>query len=305
LDNEIVERRSSPRDYGLAPPEYRLPDATHVGRVRLQIADLERSSSYYRNVLGLFEQTADGVTASFGARDLATTLVELHAKPEARPIPRKGRLGLYHFAILLPTREDLGRFVRHLQKMGLDFGSADHFVSESIYLWDPDGLGIEVYADRPRTAWRTNGPELVLTTELLDVRSLAAAGGSESWDGMPRGTTMGHIHLSVGDLAVARSFFHNGLGFDAVVWNYPGALFLSAGGYHHHLGTNTWAAGAPLATDADARLLEWQLVLPDVEEVRRAALSVSTTGHDVSESGDDRIAIDPWGTPLRLTASGC
>ena len=143
---------------------------------------------------------------------------------------------------------------------------SNHLVSEAVYLSDPDGLGIEVYADRPRGTWQHEGRQLVMATEPLDVEDVVRAGGGEPWSGMPAGTTLGHVHLFVGDLDAAARFYHEGLGFDKTVWSYPGALFLSAGGYHHHLGTNTWAVGAVPAGEGDARLLEWEIVLPGLRE---------------------------------------
>ena len=211
-------------------------------------------------------------------------LVWLQERPDARPVPHGGRLGLYHFAILVPDRASLGRFVRHLSEMGEYAGSADHAVSEALYLSDPDGLGIEVYADRPRSSWRTEGAELYMTTERLDIRAVLAAAGSEPWTGMPGGTVIGHVHLHVGDLDQGAAFYHEGLGLDKIVWSYPGALFLSAGGYHHHLGTNTWSSGPP-ATDEDARLLSWTVALPSAADVEAAA----------AEPGVGRLSSQPRG----------
>ena len=235
---------STPDAAGIRPPGYRLPDATRLGRVRLQVASLDRSLPFYEDVLGLRRlDRRDGV-ATLGASGDGTALVELHERAGARPVPRRGRLGLYHFAVLLPDRAALGRFLAHLAARGVRAGMSDHAVSEALYLTDPDGLGIEVYADRPRDAWRYAGRQLHMHTEPLDTASLLAAGGGAPWAGMPPGTVIGHVHLHVGDIDAAAAFYHAALGFDKVVWSYPGALFLSAGGYHHHLGTNTWAAGA-------------------------------------------------------------
>jgi catechol 2,3-dioxygenase len=139
-----------------------------------------------------------------------------------------------------------------------------------------------------------------MTTEPLDVESLLAA-APPIWTGLPAGTTIGHIHLFVRDLEAAAAFYHDALGLDKVVWSYPGALFLAAGGYHHHLGINTWAAGAPLAAEDDARLLEWTLRLPDAHDVARAAASLESAGFVVPTAGDSRVAADPWGTRVRLT----
>ena len=280
-----------------------LPHATHPGRVRLQVSNLSTSASYYRDVLGLDARHSPHGTLALGPRESATVLVELVEDTAVRPVPRDGLLGLYHFAILLPSREFLGRFIRHLATSGVRFSAADHLVSEALYLWDPDGLGIEVYADLPRAAWRRRDGELVMTTEPLDRESLVDAAGHEAWAGMPPGTTMGHMHLSVGNLHTAGAFYHAALGLDRTVWSYPGALFLSAGGYHHHLGLNTWSAGARPATTNDARLIEWELVLPDTTGVLAAAARLEGAGYDVQPDILDRMAIDPWGTRLRITAA--
>ena len=288
---------------GIQPTGYRLPEQARVGRVRLQVSDLSQSLPYYTDVLG-FPVSA----REHGVAVLATVngapLIELHEQKGIRPVPRRGRLGLYHFAILLPDRQALGRFVSHLAELGAYAGSADHRVSEALYLADPDGLGIEVYADRPRGEWKTNGREIAMATEPLDLRALARAGGGEPWTGMPAGTTIGHVHFHVSTLRDAEAFFHVALGFDKVVWSYPGALFFSAGGYHHHVGTNTWAAGAPVATAHDARLLEWELRLPTAGDVASAAANAARAGYERHESGndrDDRLITDPSGITVRLT----
>ena len=289
-------------DYGIAPPGYRLPDATRLGPVRLQVADLGRSLDYYERVLGLRLLGRGAGHAALGPEGEAEPLIVLDERLGVRPVPRSGLLGLYHFAILLPDRHALGRFVAHLGRLGEHAGSADHAVSEALYLTDPDGLGIEVYADRPRSQWQRHHRELYMTTERLDIRSLLAAGGERAWTGMPSGTTMGHVHLHVGDLDRAEAFYHRALGLDKVVWSYPGALFLSAGGYHHHLGNNTWSSGPP-ASDGDARLLEWTIVLPDASDVADAARSLRAAGFGAEASEDSVVATDPWGTSVRLTVA--
>jgi catechol 2,3-dioxygenase len=139
-----------------------------------------------------------------------------------------------------------------------------------------------------------------MATEPLDLRALIRAAGGEPGTGMPAGTTIGHVHFHVGTLGDAEAFYHSALGFDKIVWSYPGALFFSAGGYHHHVGTNTWAAGAPAAGADDARLLEWELRLPAAKDIDAAAASAARAGYDIRDEGGDRLIADPWGTTVRL-----
>ena len=285
---------------GIAPPGYRLPATTRLGQVRLQVADLARSLAFYEGVLGLRVLGHPGDTVVLGTHGGDWPLVELVERPGARPVPRRGLLRLFHVAFLLPERASLGRFVRHLAEAGVQPGMSDHLVSEALYLTDPDGLGIEVYADRPRETWRYDGGQIAMATEPLDVRDLMLAVGDAPWTGIPAGTVVGHVHLHVGDLGRAAAFYHEALGFDKVVWSYPGALFLSAGGYHHHLGTNTWAPGAPPAGEDDARLVEWTLVVPRAEDAEAAARSLVATGYTVWRDARGRLAADPWGTLLRI-----
>jgi catechol 2,3-dioxygenase len=289
-----------PREYGIRSPGYRLPDATQVGGVRLQISDLGRSVDYYQQVIGLAVIRRDAMSAALGPRGQDTVLVELHERKGVRPVPPHGRFGLYHFALLVPGRADLGRFVAHAADRRARFASADHLVSEALYLWDPDGLGIEVYADRPRSDWQTRGAEVAMATEPLDLHGLIGAAQGSPWDGLPSDTVMGHVHLHVGSLPHAEALYHAALGFDKVVWNFPGALFLSAGGYHHHLAVNTWVEGASPAGHEDARLLEWRLVLPGQNDVEAAAESMRGSGYRVSDDRNDRVVEDEWGTRLRL-----
>jgi catechol 2,3-dioxygenase len=299
-DFDPQTRATPDAGYGVTPPGYRLPGEIRLGPVSLQVADLERSIAYYREVLGMRVAERSAGAAVLTAHGDDAPLVILQEKREAAPVPRQGRLGLYHFAILLPDRAALGRFVAHLGRLGVRAGAADHLVSEALYLNDPDGLGIEVYADRPRGGWRVSSRQLEMGTDPLDLHDLGRASGGGSWMGMPAGTVMGHVHLHVGDLAAATAFYHAGLGLDKVVWSCPGALFLSAGGYHHHLGVNTWAAGAAPAGDGDARLLEWEIVLPTVADSDAALESLAAAGYAVDRDDRGGVARDPWGTAVRL-----
>jgi NAD+-dependent protein deacetylase sirtuin 4 len=191
-------------------------------------------------VVNLGPTRADEVAAVRVEERLGAVLPEVE-----RALLDRGRGGLYHFAILLPDRAALGRLVAHLAREGVRVGAADHLVSEALYLQDPDGLGIEVYADRPRSEWRHRDRQLLMATDPLDLPELARSAGAEPWTGAPAGTRLGHVHLHVGDIHRAAEFYHAALGFDRMVWSYPGALFLAAGGYHHHLGVNTWARRRP------------------------------------------------------------
>jgi len=290
--------------YGIAPPGYRLPADTRLGRVVLQVADLDRSLDYYQRVLGLRARERESGRAVLGPHGDDTAIVELRELPGAQPVPPGGRLGLYHFAVLLPDRGALARFLAHLAALGERAGMSDHLVSEALYLADPDGLGIEVYADRPRSSWRVRDGQLVMATEPLDVADLLAAGNGEPWTGAPAGTKLGHVHLYVGDLQRASDFYHRGLGLDQVVWSYPGALFLSAGGYHHHLGVNTWARGAAPAREDDARLVEWEVMLPSAHDAAAALDSLAAAVPDLQRDVADGTARDPWGVAVRLRAGG-
>lgn len=294
---------ATPGSYGESPRGHRLPDGTRLGRVRLQIADLARSLAFHERVLGMRIVERSASRAVLAAHGDDTPLVELEERAGARPSPHRGRLGLYHFAILLPDRASLGRFLRHLGEIGAPAGAGDHLVSEALYLQDPDGLGIEVYADRPRQSWRRTGRELMVATDPLDVEDLLRAAGDATWSGMPAGTSIGHVHLHVGEIDRAAAFYSEAIGFDRMTWRYPGALFLGAGGYHHHLGTNTWAGrGATPPTADEARLLEWTIELPDAASLDAAESSLATAGF-AAERDDDGSALvtrDPWHTQLRL-----
>jgi catechol 2,3-dioxygenase len=298
----------SPERIGVRPPAFRLPSDTRIGRVTLQVADLERSLDFYRDVIGFRVIRLDDAgsrSALLGVRGDERVLLELREKPLVRSVPKRGRLGIYHFAVLLPTRGDLGRFLRHAGQRGVHIGAADHFYSEAAYLVDPDGVTIEVYRDRPRAEWVVNQEgEVVGTTEPLDFEDVLRETGADPYNGLPSGTTIGHMHFYVGDLARAEAFYHAALGFAKVNWSFPGALFVSAGAYHHHVGLNTWAAGSPTAGDDDAKLVTWELLLPDQATADAAADSLRHAGAIVTASIDGYLARDPWGIAVKIAVSG-
>lgn len=278
-----------------------LDGAAHIGGVRLQVENLSRSLQFYRDLLGFVEVGRHEGIATLGAPGGARPLVTLVEHAGARPVPPRRRLGLFHFAILLPTRAALAGALAHLRAHGVPLGMSDHLVSEALYLSDPDGLGIEIYADRPRSGWRRQGGELAMATEPLDVQGILREPGAGEWRGMPGGTTIGHMHLHVADIPAAERFYANVIGFDVVVRSYPGALFLSAGGYHHHLGTNTWAQGATPPPADEAQLIHWELVVPTPGELGAVRDRIRASGHGTEDdTADAFVARDPFGTALRV-----
>jgi catechol 2,3-dioxygenase len=275
-----------------------LPADARLGAIRLRVGDVETMRRFYEATIGLRTLgTTDGVTA-LGAGDEA--LVELIADPAAPPKPPRST-GLFHLALLTPTRADLARALRRVVSSGWRLsGASDHLVSEALYLSDPEGNGIELYRDRPRDDWKIVEGGLEMATLPLDLDGLLAEPvGADPDTGMAPGTTLGHVHVQVADLDAAEAFWVDALGFDVVVRGYPGALFVSTGGYHHHVGLNTWAGvGAPRPPDGVLGLVHFELVLPDEVSVRAAAdrLSRVTTPPEAAEGGV--LASDPSGNTL-------
>jgi len=271
--------------------------ATQIGPLSLSVADLQRSLQYYSEAIGFEILKVDASSATLGAGGVP--LLQLAEQTGAEPWPRGGAsyTGLYHFAILVPTRADLGRWLRHWFELGLPMpGQGDHTVSEALYLEDPDGHGIEIYRDRPRDQWRHADGRIQMGTGPVDIEGLLADAerSGEPWTGMPAGTRIGHIHLQVGDIPRAVEFYHDVLGFD-IMAQMPTALFISAGGYHHHLGMNVWhSAGADKAPDSSVRLRFIAIELPS-EPARRAVSSrLEAAGVPYRQSGDVVALQDPW-----------
>lgn len=268
--------------------------ATQIGLVSLTVADLERSLRYYSEALGFAVLSREGKTAVLGAGDAPLlTLTEL-AGAARWPVYATG---LYHFAILVPTRLDLARSLIHLLEIGLPFpGQADHAVSEALYLTDPDGNGIEIYRDRPRAEWVWQAGRVHMITEALDVRAILseATANPAPWTGLPAGTRLGHMHLQVGNIEQAQEFYTGVLGFE-VTAKMPGALFVSAGGYHHHLGLNTWQSrGAGPAPAGTAGLRYFTLELSSEEARAEVVARVRAAGLSVNEIDGAVTVQDPW-----------
>jgi catechol 2,3-dioxygenase len=239
------------------------PD-THLGAIRLTVADLDTTARFYETVVGLKRLDRDGEAISLGAGE--TAVVELSHDPDAPPRPRR-TTGLFHHAILVPDRLELERCLGRILASGWPLGGAsDHLVSEALYIRDPEGNGIEIYRDRPRDDWRRRGDELEMDTLPLDLEGLLreAQGTPSGNEGIAPGTRLGHVHLNVADLAETEDFYAGRLGFEVTVRSYPGALFFAAGGYHHHLGANTWAGEGAPAPPPGARGLRWfEIVVPE------------------------------------------
>ena len=300
LDSGAGARPALSGAYGRPPAGYRLPERTRLGAVELQVSDLSRSLEFYQQLLGMSVLGREGRTARLAGQGATEPLVLLRELEGTRPVVAGSRLGLYHFAILLPDRGAMGRFITHLSAMRVRARFSDHLVSEALYLQDPDGLGIEVYVDRPRETWRCDDRELMMASDPLDLADLVRAAGGESWTGLPSDTVIGHVHLHVDELADADAFYAEGLGFDRMVWRYPGALFLGAGGYHHHLATNTWASGALAPRENDAKLQAWTIVLPSTNDVAALREHLLSRGLALTDEPTGVLLIDPWGTPVHI-----
>ncbi len=278
--------------------------ATSMGAVSLTAADLARSRAFYETALGLSVRETDEGALSFGVPGGAD-LVRLYGDASARALDRRAT-GLYHLAILFPTRLDLAHALARLAHAdwSLD-GVADHLVSEALYLSDPEGNGIELYRDRPREEWSYADGQLQMATAPLDLRNLAgelatAAGPQPT---APAGTVMGHVHLQVASIPHAEAFYHGVLGFDVTTRGYPGALFVSAGGYHHHLGLNTWhSAGSGPAAPGAVGLRSYEVILPDRAELDRMMDRIGDAGLSADALGEDSAAVrDPSGNRIVLT----
>jgi catechol 2,3-dioxygenase len=288
------------------------PD-THLGAVHLTVSQLDVSLSFYREVIGLGLIGRRGEVAVLGA-DGASPLLVLVGQPGARPRPGRAT-GLYHVAILMPTRADLARSLRRLVEMRYPLqGASDHQVSAALYLADPDGIGLELYADRARESWAMRDRKVAMVTEALDLRGLLGElrdgpGGDAPGTDAPGSTfalhpatRIGHVHLRVSDLAATERFYHDTLGFDVMQRDYPGALFMAAGGYHHHIGTNIWgsqggAAPPPLVVG----LRHFTIVVPG-DDALRPAIERLRSAHTVLEQQPAGWLLrDPSGNGIVMT----
>jgi catechol 2,3-dioxygenase len=272
-----------------------------MGALHLTVSELDRSLAYYEAEVGLQTLRRDDGKAALGTAE--RELLVLTEEPGARP--SRGHTGLYHFALLVPERRDLATWLAHAARERLALtGLSDHFVSEAIYLSDPDDHGIEIYWDRPREVWEGQVGER-MTTLPLDVDSLLGElddPGGASFVALPDGTTMGHVHLKVASIPETVAFYRDTLGFARMAELGPYAAFLSAGGYHHHLGANTWeSAGADPPPEGSAALRHATVVLPDQDERERVLGRVGDAGLSVETLDGEPLVRDPSGNGLLLS----
>jgi catechol 2,3-dioxygenase len=255
-----------------------------VGRVGLKARDARGLADYYSATVGLDQLSADGETITLGAKGRPLLVIEgdKAAKPDD---PRSA--GLFHTAFLLPSRADLGRWINFAaeRKIAID-GASDHLVSEALYLTDPEGNGIEIYADRQPSEWQWNGDKVAMATQRMDIAGVrkSVPAGDAGWQGAPENSMVGHVHLRVGDPLAAEDWWHRRLGFDTIARYGSQAVFLSTGGYHHHIGANTWQSAGTGQRDAGRTGLSWVEMLS-------------------KDAGKAAVYQDPWGTEIRVIAS--
>lgn len=275
-----------------------------IGRVRLKVRDLDAVSAFYRDVLGLSVMAKDDrhATLGTGGGTGGAPLLALEADPALAPGDRR-QAGLFHTAFLMPTRADLARWLGHVAatRVRLD-GASDHLVSEAVYLADPEGNGIEVYADRPVSRWHGADGGIRMATEPLDMHDLLAAAAGTRWAGFPEEGSIGHVHLQVGGTAAADGFYRDILGFD-IAADYPGASFYGSGGYHHQLAGNIWnSRGAARRPGNMAGLDAVEIVVRDAADIAAIAARAEDAGIETTRDGESLTLRDPWNTAIRLTA---
>jgi len=269
-----------------------------MGPVELTVSDLERSLGYYRDSIGLNVGEQGAGRASLGSN--GAELLVLHEVPGARPAPRN--TGLFHFALLVPKRRDLASWLAHARRERVPLtGASDHFVSEALYLRDPDEHGIEIYADRPRELWERQDR---LTTEPLDLDDLLGElddPEADRFEGLPAGTVMGHVHLQVAEIPKTVAFYRDQLGFELTASLGMQAAFLAAGGYHHHIGVNTWAsADASPPPEGSASLRRATIAFPDSESRDAALQRTVEGGGEIEDTPEGPVVRDPSGNGLLL-----
>jgi catechol 2,3-dioxygenase len=285
-----------------AVPTFASRTPLHIGAMALNVSDLDRVAGYYRDLLGLSELARSAGAVQLGVGD--AMLIQLDHRPDAKPDdPREA--GLYHTAFLMPTRADLGRWVKHIAGAHVPVtGASDHGVSEAIYLDDPEGNGVEVYADRPPESWNWRDELVDMPTERLDVQDLVrAAHGRPDYSEAPAGLRVGHVHLRVGDLAAAERFYLSGIGLE-LTRRRGGAMFMSSARYHHHVAANVWhSQGAGRRDDSRAGLAWFSIEANEDATLDMVAARLRAAGAPLTAAQTGFATTDPWGTRIRLVAA--
>ncbi len=279
---------------------------TRIGAVHLTVSDIARSRAFYEAAIGLSASDGEDGTVALGVAG-GPPLVVLHGDASAPPLDPRAT-GLFHLAILMPTRRDLAVALARLANARWPLaGASDHLVSEALYLSDPDGNGIEIYRDRPREEWPERDGTIEMATLPFDLHGLIdelPADERELPALAPAGTVIGHVHLQVAELNEIEAFYNGVLGFDVMVRTYPGALFVSAGGYHHHLGLNVWnSAGGSAPALGAVGLRFYEIVLPDADALASVLARVSGAGLAVESRDDGSLLRDPSGNAVLLRAA--
>lgn len=273
---------------------------TYVGEVGLKVIDINKMKKFYEEIIGFEVISEEPTIVELGVA--GKVLLKLEAVKGITPKQGRRYAGLYHFAILVPTREDLGEILVHLHQNGIQLGSSDHLVSEALYLSDPEGNGIEIYRDRESEQWNWSNGEVLMAVDPIDAQGLveAAQKSSEPWKGMPVATVMGHIHLHVSSLADAENFYVNGLGFEVVTSMGGQALFLADQKYHHHIGMNVWnGTGIPALPEKTAGLHYYTLII-ESEKRNKLADNLRSMGTEIVQQDSYWEVKDPSGNLIRL-----
>lgn len=272
---------------------------TYVGEVGLKVMDINKMKEFYKKIIGFEVISEEPMLVELGVA--GKVLLKLEAIEGITP-KRDHYAGLYHFAILMPTREDLGKILVHLHQNGIQLGSSDHLVSEALYLSDPEGNGIEIYRDREPEQWSWSNDEISMAVDPIDAQGLieTAQKSSEPWKGMPAATVMGHIHLHVSNLGDAKNFYVNGLGFEVVASMGNQALFLADQKYHHHIGLNIWnGTGIPALPEKTAGLHYYTLIMEN-EKRNELADNLRSMGTEIVRQDSYWEVKDPSGNLIRL-----
>ena len=279
---------------------FTIDKAASIGAVTLGVADLPMMTRYYQEIIGLKQLESGTSGAALGIDGQPFLRLEQRDGHQ-----HKAHSGLFHLAILLPTRPHLGQWLKHyLSSMNQMIGGAgDHLVSEALYLNDPEGNGVEIYWDRPRQMWKYENGKVKMATLAVDLADLAAQASADPFQGLPSGTTLGHIHLQVDQVAPAEAFYRDQVGLGHST-NYPGATFLGAGGYHHHIGANTWNSrgrGQPPA--GSLGLINFSLRLPTKAARLQLLDHLAANNIAIDSSGETPEIKDPAGNIIRLTVA--